>query len=121
MFQNFALVENKTVRENLEFVQKKSRTELSVEESLDKVGLVDKIDEKVYKLSGGEQQRVAAARLFLKKCDIVLADEPTGSLDFMNGRKIMEMSHIINKMGKTVIIVTHNEDIIRNEKRVIYL
>lgn len=121
LFQNFALVENKTVRENLEFVQKKARSQVSLEEALSKVGLSDKIDEKIYKLSGGEQQRVAAARLLFKKCSIVLADEPTGSLDSGNGGRIMEMLHMMNDMGKTVIVVTHNENIINSEKRVIKL
>ncbi|MFQ9934692.1 MAG: ABC transporter ATP-binding protein [Lachnospiraceae bacterium] len=121
LFQNFALVENKTVRENLEFVQKKARTDISIEEALNKVGLADKINEKIYKLSGGEQQRVAAARLLVKKCMIVLADEPTGSLDSRNGKRIMEMLHMMNEMGKTIIVVTHNENIINSERRVVQL
>ncbi len=121
LFQNFALVENKTVRENLEFVQKKARTDISIEEALNKVGLADKINEKIYKLSGGEQQRVAAARLLVKKCMLVLADEPTGSLDSRNGKRIMEMLHMMNEMGKTIIVVTHNENIINSERRVVQL
>ena len=104
LFQNFALVENKTVRENLEFVQKKARTDISIEEALNKVGLADKINEKIYKLSGGEQQRVAAARLLVKKCMIVLADEPTGSLDSRNGERIMEMLHMMNEMGRPLLL-----------------
>lgn len=121
LFQNFALVDNKTVRENLEFVQKKARTSMSIEEVLEKVEIKDKIDEKVYKLSGGEQQRVAVARLLFKKCDIILADEPTGSVDSGNGKRIMDLLHMLNDMGKTVILVTHNEEIINSEKRVIKL
>lgn len=121
LFQNFALVENKTVRENLEFVQKKARTDISIEEALNKVGLADKINEKIYKLSGGEQQRVATARLLVKKCMLVLADEPTGSLDSRNGKRIMEMLHMMNEMGKTIIVVTHNENIINSERRVVQL
>lgn len=121
LFQNFALVEDKTIRQNLEFIQKKARTEMTLEEALDIVGLGDRMEEKVYKLSGGEQQRVALARLLLKKCDIVLADEPTGSLDRGNGQKVLEMLHKMNEMGKTIIMVTHDEDIIKAEKKVIYL
>ena len=121
LFQNFALIENKTVRENLEFVQKKARNDISVEEVLEKVNLLDKIDEKVFKLSGGEQQRVAAARLLYKKCDIILADEPTGSLDTQNGNEIMKILHSMNECGKTIILVTHDEKIIEREEKVIML
>ena len=77
----FALLENKTVKENLEIIKKSGRTDISINEALEKVGLQKVINKKVYQLSGGEQQRVALARLMLKKCSIVLADEPTGSLD----------------------------------------
>ncbi len=80
-FKIFALLENKTVKENLEIIKKSGRTDISINEALEKVGLQKVINKKVYQLSGGEQQRVALARLMLKKCSIVLADEPTGSLD----------------------------------------
>jgi putative ABC transport system ATP-binding protein len=69
--------------------------------------LSNKLSTKVYKLSGGEQQRVALARLLIKKCDIILADEPTGSLDEKNADMVMNMLQEINKLGKTVIMVTH--------------
>ena len=84
LFQNFALLENKTVKENLEIIKKSGRTDISINEALEKVGLQKVINKKVYQLSGGEQQRVALARLMLKKCSIVLADEPTGSLSKKN-------------------------------------
>lgn len=121
LFQNFALLENKTVTQNLDIIQKKARTQRSVEEILADVGLLDKAATKVYKLSGGEQQRVALARLMYKKCDIILADEPTGSLDERNADAVMEILHKINAAGKTVILVTHNEKIINSEERVIRL
>lgn len=121
LFQNFALVENKTVRENLLLVPKKSRTNLTVNEALEAVGVVNKVNEKVYKLSGGEQQRVALARLLLKKCDIILADEPTGSLDAGNADAVLNILHSMNEQGRTVIIVTHNEKIIESEKKVVLL
>lgn len=79
LFQNFALVDNKTVRENLKLVKNDCRGDISPEEALARVGLADKLDQKVYSLSGGEQQRVALARLMIKRCTLVLADEPTGS------------------------------------------
>ena len=100
LFQNFALLEGKTVSQNLEIIQKKLRTEISVEEALTTVGLINKIDTKVYKLSGGEQQRLALARLILKKCDIILADEPTGSLDEENADAVMDILHFLNQKGK---------------------
>lgn len=121
LFQNFALLEGKTVSQNLEIIQKKLRTEISVEEALTTVGLINKIDTKVYKLSGGEQQRLALARLILKKCDIILADEPTGSLDEENADAVMDILHFLNQKGKTIILVTHSRKIIENERRVIKL
>lgn len=121
LFQNFALVENETVIKNLEYVQKRFRSEKSSDEILEHLGLIDKRDTKVYKLSGGEQQRVAIARLMYKKCKIILADEPTGSLDSENASSVMKTLHQLNDSGKTIILVTHSERIIANEKRVINL
>lgn len=109
LFQNFALVEGKTVRQNLEMVKKKIRSEMTIEKTLEYVGLADKIDTKVYKLSGGEQQRVALARLWLKKCSIILADEPTGSLDAQNAQRVIHILQELNKKGKTILMVTHDE------------
>lgn len=111
LFQNFALIENKTVKQNLEIVKNKCRTDVTVKEALKKVGLEDKLDSKVYKLSGGEQQRVALARLMIKKCDIILADEPTGSLDKENAKIVVDILKYLNEQGKTIILVTHDEEI----------
>lgn len=121
LFQNFALLENKTVKQNLNLIQKKARNNISIENVLSSVGLLDKIDTKVYKLSGGEQQRVALARLMLKKCDIILADEPTGSLDSRNADIVMNILHKLNENGKTIILVTHNENYIKTAERVVEL
>ncbi len=122
LFQNFALVENKTVRQNLELVRKKNRSEVSIEQAVERVGLSDKLDAKVYTLSGGEQQRIALARLMVKKCDLILADEPTGSLDKANAEKIMQILKALNTdQGKTVIMVTHDEELKRQGSRVIEL
>jgi putative ABC transport system ATP-binding protein len=121
LFQNFSLVENKTVEENLRLVRKSNRTNYSIEEALEKVGLKDKLKSKVYTLSGGEQQRVALARLFLKKCKIVLADEPTGSLDAKNAEIIMNIIKDMNKEGKTIVLVTHDEKIKNMANRIIQL
>ena len=119
LFQNFALLENKTVQENLKLIKKSSRTDVSLKEALSRVGLLNEVNKKVYQLSGGEQQRVALARLMMKKCSVVLADEPTGSLDKKNRDIVMNLLHELNEEGKTVIIVTHDQSIIENEPYVV--
>ena len=110
LFQNFALVDNKTVYQNLDVVYDKSRSGVTIEQALEQVGLSDKKNTKVFQLSGGEQQRVAIARLLIKKCDLILADEPTGSLDKENGDRIMDLLENLHKQGKTIVLVTHNEE-----------
>lgn len=122
LFQNFALVEQKTVRENLALVKGKFRSPKTIEAALEEVGLADKIDSKVFTLSGGEQQRVALARLMIKKCDIILADEPTGSLDKANAVAVMEILKEMNtEQHKTVIMVTHDESLKSYGSRIIEL
>lgn len=121
LFQNFALVDNKTVEENLKLVKNDCRSGVSIEEALEMVGLSDKAKQKVYSLSGGEQQRAALARLIVKKCDCVLADEPTGSLDRKNADTVFSILEKINESGKTVIMVTHDESFREKGKRVIEL
>ena len=119
LFQNFALLENKTVKENLKLIKKSSRTDVSLKEALSRVGLLNEVNKKVYQLSGGEPHRVALARLMMKKCSVVLADEPTGSLDKKNRDIVMNLLHELNEEGKTVIIVTHDQSIIENEPYVV--
>ena len=109
IFQNFVLVESKTVEENLKLIRKEDRTDVSIDSALKMVGLDNKKNSKVYTLSGGEQQRVAMARLYLKECKYILADEPTGSLDRKNAEKIFDILKQLNDIGKTIIIVTHDE------------
>ena len=121
LFQNFALVDNKTVAENLKLVRKDSKNDMTIEEALEIVGLKDKLNKKVYTLSGGEQQRVALARLMLKKCDVILADEPTGSLDKNNAEAVLNILKQLNEQGKTIILVTHDEGIIKQGNRVVNL
>ena len=108
LFQNFALVEHKTVQENLTMIKPRFRSDITIEEALQSVGLPDKQNNKVYTLSGGEQQRVALARLMCKRCDVILADEPTGSLDRANAENIISILKDMNQKGKTVIMVTHD-------------
>ncbi|UAC48327.1 ATP-binding cassette domain-containing protein [Bacillus aquiflavi] len=121
LFQNFALVDHKTVEQNLEIVRKDSRNDISVEEALKMVGMENTHKKKVYTLSGGEQQRVALARLILKKSTLILADEPTGSLDKRNAEIVMSILKEMNKKGKTIILVTHDEEIKGTIGRVIEL
>ncbi len=121
LFQNFALVESKSVRDNLEFIQKSARSGVSLEEALEEVGLKNEAKTPVFQLSGGEQQRVALARLIFKKCDVILADEPTGSLDPENANRILSLLRKLQERGKTVILVTHDTSIIKNAPRVEYL
>lgn len=79
------------------------------------------MSKKIYTLSGGEQQRCALARLYLKKHKIILADEPTGSLAPKNREKVMEIFRKINESGTTVLIVTHDKEVTKCAKRVIQL
>lgn len=108
VFQNFALVDGKTVEQNLALIRRNDRENITIDQALEKVGLKDKKKRKIYTLSGGEQQRIALARLFLKKCDLILADEPTGSLDSRNAAIVMNLLHELNINGKTIILVTHD-------------
>ncbi len=109
VFQNFALVEEKTVKENLKLINRKNGSGMEMEEALEKVGLLSKINTKVYSLSGGEQQRVALARVLMKRCSIVLCDEPTGSLDRANGDAVIDIIKGMHRNGKTIVMVTHDE------------
>lgn len=121
IFQNYALIENKTVRQNIQLVKRDAQSRVTIEDALSWVGLAEKIDQKVFTLSGGEQQRVALARLMVKKCDLVLADEPTGSLDSKNADIVMHLISELNNYGKTVVLVTHDEDARKRADRVIQL
>lgn len=112
LFQNFALVEEKTVKQNLSFVKKKYRQNIEMKDALSFVGLTeDVLNKKVYTLSGGEQQRVAIARLIMKKCNIILADEPTGSLDRKNADMVFDLLNGLNEKGKTIVLVTHDSQL----------
>ncbi|UED78484.1 ATP-binding cassette domain-containing protein [Lysinibacillus sp. CD3-6] len=119
LFQNFALIEDKTVSYNLKMIKQKNRSSISLEEALNSVGLLNKLNDKIYTLSGGEQQRIALARLMIKKCDIILADEPTGSLDKANADVVMSILKNMHALGKTIILVTHDEDIKKRGERIV--
>lgn len=126
LFQNFALIDEKTVVDNLmiplKYVKKSAKEKLKeINNALEFVGLKGFEKRKVYELSGGEQQRVAIARIILKPCKIILADEPTGSLDEKNRDVILNLLCELNKMGKTIIVVTHDKKVAEKSKRIIYL
>lgn len=122
LFQNFALIDNKSVRYNLELaLSRKQIKDSDLNTTLDSVGLNDYLNRKIYTCSGGEQQRIAIARLLLKNSNIILCDEPTGSLDDENKTIVMDLLHELHKSGKTVIIVTHDTDIIDSIERVVHL
>ena len=114
LFQNYALIDNETVGKNLdvalEYVKLPNKEDKK-KEVLEKVGLLDKLNSKIYQLSGGEQQRIALARLMLKKNDIILADEPTGSLDEVNRDQVLSILKSLNNEGKTILIVTHDPEV----------
>lgn len=121
LFQNFALVERKTVAENLGMIRKDAHSSLSMADALRRVGMAGKEKQMVYSLSGGEQQRIALARLMMKQCSLILADEPTGSLDPNNAAQVMEILKSFSEMGKTVIMVTHAPNLIEPSMRHIAL
>lgn len=121
LFQNFALVENKTIEENLKIIRKKAKSDIEISEALRRVGMAGKEKQKVYSLSGGEQQRVALARLMVKRCSLILADEPTGALDKKNAIQVMEILKSLNEQGRTVIMVTHDNSLITYGSRTVDL
>ena len=127
VFQDFRLLKDRNVYENVAFAQRviqKSNKEIkrSVPSILSVVGLAGKYKAKPRQLSGGEQQRVALARALVNKPTVLLADEPTGNLDPKNSWEIMKLLEQINENGTTVIVVTHNREIVNAmQKRVVTL
>lgn len=124
LFQNYALIETETVKNNLMIALKHVRSfqkDEFIKKALEKVGLAGYEKEKVYHLSGGEQQRVAMARLYLKPSQVILADEPTGNLDEKNKAVILNTLKDFAKEGKIVIVVTHDYSIVDQCDEVIQL
>ena len=127
VFQNFRLLKDRTVYENVAFAQRVIETPAKyirrqVPAVLALVGLEEKYKSYPRQLSGGEQQRVALARALVNKPEIILADEPTGNLDPKNSWDIMNLLDEINAKGTTVVVVTHNKEIVNvMKKRVITL
>ena len=117
LFQNYGLIDNESIKDNLKlaFIGKKLKNqdqEIIMSKALSKVGLENyNIDRKIFSLSGGEAQRVAIAKLIIKSPPIILADEPTGSLDSQSQENVLEIFKELAEAGKTVIIVTHNPEV----------
>lgn len=108
VFQDFKLIEEMTVLDNIDVLQLEGVDTSGADKTLEALGILDKKNRKVKKLSGGERQRVAIARAFVKKPQIILADEPTGNLNYEIGRSVVEQMLGISK-GKTLVAVTHDD------------
>lgn len=124
VFQNYVLMDNDTVLNNL-LISKTYNTafnEKAMVDTLEKVGLnTNLLNKKIYQLSGGEQQRVALARVLLKPFEIILADEPTGNLDDINKQIVVNLLHEMRNIGKTIVCVTHDAEIANQSDRVIQI
>lgn len=124
IFQGFNLIQNLTALENVELpliyrgVGKKERKELALN-SLEMVGLSHRVDHTPSQMSGGQQQRVAIARAIAAKPPVILADEPTGNLDSSSSKEILQILKGLHKDGRSVILITHDNEIAAQAKRVI--
>ena len=126
IFQDFQLLSDRSVRNNLRFVLKatgwkeKSEIEERIDEALDNVGMKDMDDRFPHELSGGEQQRVAIARAILNTPKVIIADEPTGSLDAATAREIVQLLRQITQMGTAVVMTTHNTSLLKEFPGIVY-
>ena len=120
IFQDFKLLSDRSVYRNLEFVLKatdwkdKQKINERIDEVLNEVGMINLKDRMPYQLSGGEQQRISIARAILNKPNLILADEPTGNLDPGTSKEIMNLLIKINNQGSTILMATHDYDMISN-------
>ena len=122
VFQFYNLIPSLTVRENVELVTDIALHPMSAIEALELVGLAQRLDHFPSQLSGGEQQRVAIARAIVKRPDVLLCDEPTGALDYVTGKLVLEVIERINReLGTTAVVITHNAAIAGMADRVLYL
>lgn len=126
LFQNYGLIEDERVSANLEIAltyKKGTRKakQLLMQAALNDVGLSGMMDAYIHELSGGEQQRVAIARLLLKQPDVIFADEPTGNLDHHNRDLIFGLLQKLHEQGATIVMVTHDDVLANQCQRVIQL
>lgn len=124
VFQGFNLISKINAIENVELPLlyagvKKAERRLLAKQSLERVGLGDRMEHRSVELSGGQQQRVAIARALAAKPSIILADEPTGALDSKSGKDIMDFFHQLSGEGHTIVLITHDNNIASMAKRVI--
>lgn len=126
IFQKFNLINTLSALENITLPM--VFQEIPEDERIEKaksllkiVELLERMDHKPNELSGGQQQRVAIARALANDPEVILADEPTGNLDSHTGEIIMEFLHKLNKMGKTIVMVTHDEELAKKAKKIAYL
>lgn len=127
VFQQFNLIPTLDIYKNIELPMiyndrySKEEKDNMIKEKLKMVGLLDKIHQKPLELSGGQQQRITIARALVNNPDIIFADEPTGALDTDTSRDIMELLKDLNKKGKTIIMVTHEPELLKYATKVIRL
>ncbi|WP_331681790.1 ABC transporter ATP-binding protein [Romboutsia sp.] len=127
VFQQFNLIETLNVYQNVELpliydgILKKVEREEIVSQKLKDVGLLDKIKSLPLQLSGGQQQRIAIARSLVNNPSLIFADEPTGALDSETSMEIMELLKSLNEQGKTIIMVTHDNDLLKYATKVVKL
>lgn len=126
VFQNFNLIDELTVYENVELPLvylngKKSERKKKVMEVLERMNIAHRAGHFPQQLSGGQQQRVAIARAVVTDCPLILADEPTGNLDSTNGIEVMELLRELNNQGTTIVIVTHSQRDAKYAHRIIHL
>lgn len=127
IFQQFNLIETLNIYQNIElpllYDGKLNRTEREniIKEKLEQVGLLEKIKSMPLQLSGGQQQRIAIARSLVNSPKLIFADEPTGALDSETSNDIMNLLKELNEQGKTIIMVTHDNDLVRYATKVIRL
>jgi len=110
LFQDYALIENATVRANLDVARRRG-VRPDHARALERVGLAGREEERAHHLSGGEQQRVALARLMVKEPSLVLADEPTGALDGDNAAMVVDVLRQLSREGCAVVVATHNDGV----------
>ncbi|MCR1850748.1 ABC transporter ATP-binding protein [Paeniclostridium sordellii] len=127
IFQQFHLINNLNIYQNIELpllydnrLGKKERIK-KVKKNLDMMGLSDKINQFPNELSGGQQQRISIARALINDPQLIFADEPTGALDTNTSNEIMNILEGLNKEGKTIIMVTHDPDLVKYATKVVYL
>ena len=126
VFQSFNLIPKLSAEENVELPLiyqgvKKSERQARVREALQKVGLEKRAKHQPTELSGGQQQRVAIARALVTRPSLLLADEPTGNLDSKTSLEIMEMFKELHEQGNTIVLITHDNDVAKQAKRIIHI